>query len=56
MKKEEIKVLLIEDDSNLGAITADYLSAKGFNCVWENNGEAGYQAFVKDQYDDYIED
>ena len=56
MKKEEIKVLLIEDDSNLGAITADYLSAKGFNCVWENNGEAGYQAFVKDQYDIVILD
>ena len=56
MKKEEIKVLLIEDDSNLGAITADYLSAKGFNCVWENNGEAGYQAFVKDQFDIVILD
>ena len=25
MKKEEIKVLLIEDDSNLGAITWPYL-------------------------------
>ena len=28
MKKEEIKVLLIEDDSNLGAITADYLAGE----------------------------
>ena len=30
--KKEIKVLLVEDDLNLGSITSDYLNAKGFNC------------------------
>jgi len=54
--KEEIKVLLVEDDSNLGSITSDYLKAKGFNCTWEINGELGYREFVKNQYDIVILD
>ena len=56
MKKEETKILLIEDDQNLGGITTDYLTAKGFYCQWENNGESGYQAFVNDQFDIVILD
>lgn len=54
--KKEIKVLLVEDDSNLGSITSDYLRAKGFNCTWEINGELGYREFVKNQYDIVILD
>jgi DNA-binding response OmpR family regulator len=54
--KKDIKVLLVEDDSNLGSITSDYLSAKGFNCTWEINGELGYREFVKNQYDIVILD
>ena len=54
--KKEIKVLLVEDDSNLGSITSDYLKAKGFNCSWEINGELGYREFVKNQYDIVIMD
>lgn len=54
--KKEIKVLLVEDDSNLGSITSDYLKAKGFNCTWEINGELGYREFVKNQYDIVIMD
>ena len=41
--KKEIKVLLLEDDPNLGSITLDYLKAKGFSCRWEINGELGYR-------------
>ena len=48
---KEIKILLVEDDSNLGSITSQYLIAKGFNCHWEENGELGYQSFVKNEYD-----
>jgi DNA-binding response OmpR family regulator len=48
---KEIKILLVEDDSNLGSITSQYLMAKGFNCHWEENGELGYQSFVKNEYD-----
>lgn len=54
--KKEIKVLLVEDDSNLGSITSDYLKAKGFDCTWEINGELGYREFVKNQYDIVILD
>ena len=54
--KKDIKVLLVEDDSNLGSITSDYLRAKGFNCTWEINGELGYREFVKNHYDIVILD
>ena len=54
--KKDINVLLVEDDSNLGSITSDYLRAKGFNCTWEINGELGYREFVKNQYDIVILD
>ncbi|MBD01122.1 MAG: DNA-binding response regulator [Crocinitomicaceae bacterium] len=54
--KKEIKVLLVEDDLNLGSITSDYLNAKGFNCKWEINGELGYREFVKGHYNIVILD
>tara|TARA_B100000965_G_scaffold404611_1_gene435917 strand:+ start:1261 stop:1947 length:687 start_codon:yes stop_codon:yes gene_type:complete len=54
--KKEIKVLLVEDDLNLGSITSDYLNAKGFNCKWEINGELGYREFVKGYYNIVILD
>lgn len=54
--KKEIKVLLVEDDPNLGLITSDYLNAKGYNCKWEINGELGYREFVKGHYDIVILD
>ena len=52
----DVKILLVEDDSNLGSITSDYLIAKGFICNWEQNGELGYKSFVKNQYDIVILD
>ncbi len=54
--KTQLKILLIEDDENLGGITNDYLNAKGFFCQWEKNGELGYQSFVKNQFDIVILD
>ena len=54
--KKELKILLIEDDENLGSITNDYLIAKGFDCKWEKNGEVGYQSFVKNSFDIVIMD
>ena len=54
--KKDIKVLLVEDDLNLGSITSDYLKAKGYNCSWKTNGELGYREFVKNQYDIVILD
>ena len=53
---KDVKILLVEDDSNLGSITSDYLVAKGFSCDWEQNGELGYKSFVKNQYEIVILD
>ena len=54
--EKKIKILLIEDDENLGSTTSDYLAAKGFDCHWEQNGELGYKTFVKNQFDVVILD
>ena len=54
--KKELKILLIEDDENLGSITNDYLIAAGFDCNWKKNGEVGYQSFVKNSFDIVIMD
>jgi DNA-binding response OmpR family regulator len=54
--KTPLKILLIEDDENLGSITNDYLNAKGFLCQWKKNGELGYQSFLKNSFDMVIMD
>ena len=52
----KLKILLVEDDENLGSITSDYLNAKDYECIWEKNGELGYQAFTKSTFDIVILD
>lgn len=51
-----MKILLVEDDENLGSITCDYLNAKGYDCTWEKDGELGYQAFTNNTFDIVILD
>ncbi len=53
---KEVKILLVEDDENLGSITCDYLNAKGYDCIWEKDGELGYQAFTNNTFDIVILD
>lgn len=53
---KEVKILLVEDDENLGSITSDYLNAKGYDCIWEKDGELGYQAFTNNTFDIVILD
>lgn len=48
---ERTKILLCEDDENLGMLLREYLNAKGFNTTLCADGELGYQAFVKDKFD-----
>lgn len=45
------KVLLVEDDQNLGSLLSDYLSVKGYETTWEDNGEKGLKSFIDNQYD-----
>lgn len=44
------KILLVEDDANLGMLLKDYLKLKGFDVVWAQNGEEGLQLFHEDDF------
>ena len=48
---EKLKILLCEDDENLGTLTREYLEDKGFKAELFSDGEAGYKAFLKGKYD-----
>lgn len=48
---EKLKVLLCEDDENLGMLLREYLIVKGYEVDLETDGKAGYKAFLKNQYD-----
>jgi DNA-binding response OmpR family regulator len=46
------KILLVEDDANLGLLLQDYLQLKGkFDVVLCKDGEEGLRAFTKQAYD-----
>jgi len=46
------KILLVEDDPNLGMLLQDYLQLKGkFDVVLCKDGEEGLRVFTKGQYD-----
>lgn len=48
---EKTRILLCEDDVNLGTLLRDYLRVKDYDVDLMVDGEAGYKAFVKTQYD-----
>ena len=45
--EERVRILLCEDDENLGMLLREYLQAKGFNADLFADGESGYKAFIK---------
>lgn len=46
------KILLVEDDPNLGLILQEYLSLKGnFNVILCEDGEEGLKTFLKEHFD-----
>ena len=49
--EERVRILLCEDDENLGMLLREYLQAKGFNADLFADGESGYKAFLKGKYD-----
>ncbi len=49
--EDKLRILLCEDDENLGMLSRDYLQAKGYNVDLYSDGEAGYKAFLKGKYD-----
>ena len=48
---EKTKILLCEDDENLGMLLREYLQAKGYATDLMPDGDAGYKAFMKNKYD-----
>ena len=49
--EENVKILLCEDDENLGMLLREYLQAKGFTTELCPDGEAGFRAFQRDKFD-----
>ena len=49
--EETIKILLCEDDENLGMLLREYLLAKGYDTTLCPDGEAGYREFTKGKFD-----
>lgn len=47
----KIRILLCEDDENLGTLLREFLQAKGFNTDLCVDGEKGYKEFLQNQYD-----
>lgn len=48
---DKVKVLLAEDDANLGSLLKQYLDAKGFDTTLAVNGKEAFDLFVKKQFD-----
>ncbi len=51
MNDEKVKILLCEDDENLGMLLREYLQTRGYDADLQPDGEAGYKAFTKNKYD-----
>ncbi|MBL0911315.1 MAG: response regulator transcription factor [Bacteroidia bacterium] len=50
-QKENAKILLAEDETNLGMLLRDYLTAKGFETRLCDNGQAAFDIFTQERFD-----
>ena len=48
---QKLRLLLVEDDENLGTLLREYLMVKSYEVDWFVNGEKAYKSFVKGHYD-----
>ena len=51
MEKSKIKLLLVEDDTNFGAVLKDFLTFNDYDVVHAVDGEDGWKKFNSDKYD-----
>ena len=51
MQEDKVRVLLVEDDTNLGNLLREYLDAKGYETKLATNGREGFEMFNKQKYD-----
>lgn len=50
-RPERAKILVAEDDPNLGIILTEYLEAKGYEPKLARNGNEGWKLFSNDEFD-----
>lgn len=50
-KERKIKIILVEDDLNLGYLLVDFLESNGFEVKLFRDGLAGYRGFESSKYD-----
>jgi DNA-binding response OmpR family regulator len=51
MNEIKYRILLAEDDENLGSLLQEYLQAKNYEADWVNNGEKAFRHFEQFHYD-----
>lgn len=51
MSKDKIKILLVEDDTNLGFLLLEFLESNGFDVKLYRDGISGYNGFKSSQFD-----
>lgn len=51
MMKSKGKILLIEDDKNLGIVISDFLEMSDYQVIHKENGQEGLHEFFKTPYD-----
>ena len=51
MTTNSTRILLVEDDINLGSLLREYLKAKGFATTLEADGDKGFRTFRKEHFD-----
>jgi two-component system OmpR family response regulator len=51
MTENKVKVLLAEDDENLGSLLREYLQAKSYETHWVTDGDKAFKSFEKNKYD-----
>ena len=49
--EEKTRILLCEDEENMGMLLREYLQAKGYYAELCPDGDAGYKAFLKGKFD-----
>lgn len=51
MSEQPVKILLVEDDSNLGEVLKDFLYKEGYSVDWETDGYYGKEKINRRKYD-----
>jgi DNA-binding response OmpR family regulator len=51
MEKDKLRILLVEDDINLGFLLVDFLESNSFEVKLYRDGESGYKGFQANHFD-----